>query len=294
MQKKELGKDCNMIIISNDYIESWQRMYYPPLFEDFIKRNCYGVNVRKMMNTANLCSLAAGMPPGDVDEEVNDIIARINVQTVNTKFGGFLENFAEDVIIAFYGGRKSLIEGAIDLEFMRALIQYYVAVKSGANWANDAALSDLTRYFKSKKRVGNTSCSPGRKKQEVACIELCLANGTSNGVDKGEYLKYSGRHAWTWLSDGDTTFFKRFYMILHEKISPEYGRMRFPAGARPQLKDKILELYCGGKEANIFDNAEPKFDFEEAFFPESKAHKKFVKKNNSKNLDSSDIKDVFE
>lgn len=142
-----------------------------------------------------------------------------------TLFGDWLEGLAIYINTQVYRGRKSANPG-IDLEFDRDGITYYVAIKSGPNWANSSQIKKMIIDFaRAKKTLGTSGGNVS-----AAFINGCCY-GRDNSPNKGEYIKLCGQSFWELISGDNNLYIDLIEplgnnaMIRNEDFQFSYSQM---------------------------------------------------------------------
>src|SRR5947209_11766027 len=118
-------------------------------------------------------------------------------------FGTFLEGLARFICIQVFGSEKKSGTDAIDLEFERGGIRYFVAVKSGPNWANSQQIKRLTEAFKTIKKTLGTSGASVHAEFINGCCYGKLSPVKSN---RGDYKILAGQEFWELISGSPTLY----------------------------------------------------------------------------------------
>lgn len=127
-----------------------------------------------------------------------------------TLFGNWLEGLAIFINTQVYGGRKSGNVGT-DLEFEKDGVSYFVAIKSGPNWANSSQIKNMKNNFA---RIRKTLGTSGGK-VSAAFINGCCY-GKDNNPDKGDYQKLCGQRFWELISGDSDLYVDIIEPIGHE------------------------------------------------------------------------------
>jgi hypothetical protein len=134
----------------------------------------------------------------DADTLIRSVLDAFLSSGEETMFGDFLERLAIFINEKIYNGRKAGIPG-IDLDFERDGVRYLVAIKSGPNWGNHAALQKMVSTFLTAKRTIHTSGHAGH----IEFVNGCCYGVDDNPQKPAGYIKYCGQRFWAFISGDD-------------------------------------------------------------------------------------------
>lgn len=191
---------------------------------DLIKKNPYLLKAKNVTKASELIEQVLTAKLSSSEEEL---------------FGQFLENLAIFVAEKTTDGHKSGATG-IDLEFDKDNIHYFVSVKSGTNWGNNAQQSKQENDFATAMKVFKQ-----RKGQKIQCdaiLGICYGNVRTSRV-RGA-LKLVGQNFWTFIS-GNKDLYQQIIVPIGYKAQEHNDAYLVEAGNVINLRTRdFIFTYC--------------------------------------------------
>lgn len=154
-------------------------------------------------------------------------------------FGQFLEGLAIFVAEKTTGGHKSGAKG-IDLEFDNDGWHYFVSIKSGTNWGNNAQQTDQENDFNTALRVYRQH--KGQRAQVDAILGICYGKTRTTRI-RGA-LKLVGQNFWTFIS-GNRELYKQIIEPIGYRAKEHNDAYVQAAGNVVNLRTReFIELFC--------------------------------------------------
>ncbi len=198
--------------------------------EDIIKKNPYLSRAKNVTKASELVEASLSAKLSSSEEEL---------------FGQFLETLAIFVAEQTTGGHKSGATG-IDLEFDDDGCHYFVSIKSGSNWGNNAQQTEQENNFSSAVKVYKQRM--GQKTHVDAILGICYGKTRTNRV-RGA-LKLVGQNFWTFIS-GDKDLYKEIIEPIGYKAKEHNEEYFLALGALTnRLVGEFIEKYCVDGQIN--------------------------------------------
>ena len=191
---------------------------------DIIKKNPYLLKAKNVTLASELVQEALAAKLSSSEEEL---------------FGQFLETLAIFVAEKTTGGHKSGVTG-IDLEFDDDGCHYFVSIKSGTNWGNNAQQTEQQNNFATALRVYKQR--QGQRSHVDAILGICYGKTRTNRV-RGA-LKLVGQNFWTFIS-GNRNLYKEIVEPIGYKAKEHNDEYYKALGAvTNRLEAEFIHEYC--------------------------------------------------